>query len=67
MDIGIHNICIIPESRFRESSLRAERSNLAFENQIATNPSGSRNDRQINAVQRLYQDLGHSSAVFGFM
>jgi hypothetical protein len=44
------NSCNKPESRYRKLSLRAERSNLVFKAQIATNPSGSRNDRQVNVM-----------------
>ena len=41
-----------------------KRSNLAFDDKIATNPSGSRNDRQNKVLKSLYRDLGLNPSEF---
>ncbi len=49
---------ISPESRFRKLSLRVKRSSLAFFREIATHPSGARNDRSVKGFSFLNRDLG---------
>jgi hypothetical protein len=41
-------------------SLRVKRSNLAFSEEIATHPSGARNDRRNRYMPSLSLDLGIS-------
>ncbi len=47
-----------PNPDIEKLSLRAKRSNLLFCDQIATNPSGARNDWHLNAFLIPYRDLG---------
>ena len=47
-----------PKSQFRELSLRGNRSNLAFFNEIATHLLGARNDRMGKGGWFLNRDLG---------
>jgi hypothetical protein len=47
-----------PKSRFRELSLRGNRSNIALFNEIAAHLSGARNDTRGKRFLFLNRDLG---------